>query len=148
MTSRRRWWLILTGMTGLLFLAGNFAGCEPEDWILAVDCGECFDHKPDSAALIVYLSINEENPAVPLTIFRGNADGEVDWRDTATSEEFYLEAAIWKEYTVRAEYLSGSKPVVAYDSDKMTLKDYGEDCGDPCYVIKGGIFNLQLREIP
>jgi hypothetical protein len=130
----------------LLTLTGHFSSCEPEDWLGNVDCNECFGYKPDSAKLIVYLTINGENDSVPLTIFEGETDGRVDWQDTATSGEFYLDAAVGVTYTVRAEYRSGSRTIVAFDSDRMTLKDYGEECGDPCYIIKGGIFNVQLLE--
>jgi hypothetical protein len=133
--------------TGTLFmLTGNFTACEPEDWILSVDCNECFGYEPDSAKLIVYLTLNAENDSVPLTFFEGDSNGRLDWQDTATTEEFYLNAATGVTYTVRAEYRSGGQTILAFDSDRMILKDYGEDCGDPCYIIKGGILDLRLLE--
>jgi hypothetical protein len=135
-----------TGIFLLMILAGQFAGCEPEDWIIDVDCNECFGSQPDSAALIIRLTINKENPAVPLTFYRGSTDGEIDWLDTATTAEWYVDAEVWTEYTVKAEYRSGSTYVIAFDSDQMTLSDFGTDCGDPCYIIKGGIFDVELRE--
>ena len=42
----------------LVLLAGNFMGCEPEDWMFAVDCNDCYGNQPDSAKLIVYLTID------------------------------------------------------------------------------------------
>ena len=129
----------------LIFLAGNFVGCEPEDWIFEVNCNECFDARPDSAKLIVYVSISAENDSVPLTFYRGTSTGEVDWQDTATTSKFYLDAAVGSTYTVKAEYRSGYKTIIAYDADEMKLSDYGEDCGYPCYIIKGGIFDVRLK---
>jgi len=146
MNKRNRLWYMAASMMILLLAAGNFTGCEPEDWIGNVDCNECFGYQPDSAKLIVYLTINPENVSVPLTFYRGDYGGEVDWQDTATREEFYLDAKIGSTYTVRAEYRSGANTILAFDSDKMTLEDRGSSCGDPCYIVKGGIYEIKLLE--
>jgi hypothetical protein len=133
---------------GLLVLfSGKFISCEPEDWMFQVDCADCYGYKPDSANLIIHLSINAENDSVPLTFYRGNfEDGEIDWQDTATTEDFYLYSKINSYYTVRATYRSGSRIIEAFDGDKMTLYDGGDECGSPCYIVKGGIFDLRLVE--
>jgi len=131
----------------LLLMSGNFMGCEPEDWRFEVDCNDCYDYQPDSAKLIIYLTINEENDSVPLIFYKGAyEDGLIDWQDTATSKEFYLYSEIATEYTVRATYKSGQKTIVAFDADKMELTDSGAECGSPCYIVKGGIFDLRLIE--
>ena len=88
--NRTVWFTILALV--LLFLAGNFAGCEPEDWVGDINCNECFGFQPDSAKLIVYVTIRPEQDSVPLTFYRGDSMGEVDWLDTATTNEFYLDA--------------------------------------------------------
>ena len=157
MAIHKRFWYTGVMTVFMLIIAGNFCGCEPEDWIIDTDCGECFEYRPDTVALIVNLTINAENPAVPLTFYTGDVEldatgeiihGEIDWLDTATTTELYLDAAVGIEYTVKAEYRSGSNHVIAFDSDEMTLVDYGNSCGDPCYIVKGGIFDVQLRETP
>jgi len=131
----------------LLMFSGQFTACEPEDWVLAVDCGDCYDYRPDSAELIINLTINAENDSVPLTFYLGNyEDGLIDWQDTASSETFYLFSAMDKDYTVVASYNSGSQTIMAFDGDKMTLYDAAEECGSPCYIIKGGIFDVRLAE--
>lgn len=136
---------VLTAIT-LLFLAGNFSGCETEDWQGEVDCNECFSYQPDTAKLIVYLSIRPEQDSVPLTFYRGDYMDEVDWQDTATTNTFYLDAEVGTNYTVKAEYRSGTTSIIAFDSDKMTLSYYGSDCGFTCYIVKGGIFDVRLEE--
>ena len=98
------------------------------------------------ANLIVHLTINEENDSVPLTFYRGTAGNVVDWRDTATETEFYLKSEIGTVYTVEAKYRSGSETIIAYDSDKMTVSDFGADCGDPCYIVRGGIFEVGISD--
>jgi hypothetical protein len=131
----------------LVLLSGKFISCEPEDWMFQVDCADCYGYKPDSANLIIHLSINAENDSVPLTFYRGNfEDSEIDWQDTATTEDFYLYSKINSYYTVRATYRSGSRIIEAFDADKMTIYDGGDECGSPCYIVKGGIFDLRLVE--
>ncbi|RPI42562.1 MAG: hypothetical protein EHM46_05040 [Bacteroidetes bacterium] len=111
------------------------------------DCNDCYDIQPDSARLILYLTIDAENDSVPLVFFRGTIEtGEVDWRDTATGDTFYLYSEIDREYSVQATYNRGEKTILAFDSDKMKISDASEECGSPCYVVKGGIFDLRLQE--
>ena len=135
------------GILIMILVAGHFIACEPEDWVLTVDCGDCYDFRPDSAELIVNLTINAENDSVPLTFYLGSyEEGVIDWQDTATTEEFYLYSAMDKDYTVRAIYRSGEQSIMAFDGDKMTLYDAAEECGSPCYIIKGGIFDVRLAQ--
>jgi len=131
----------------LLVLSGKFTACETEDWVLEVNCSDCYGYKPDSANLIIYVSIDAENDSVPLTFYRGNyEEGKIDWQDTATTDEFYLYSKVNSTYTVRAQYHSGAKVIEAFDEDKMTYYNADEECGSPCYIIKGGIFDLRLLE--
>lgn len=146
MSSKKKTFLFSLITITLLLLAGNFSGCETEDWLGGVDCNECFGFKPDSAKLVVHLSIRPEQDSVPLTFYRGNYGDEVDWQDTATTNTFYLDAEVGTSYTVKAEYRSGSTSIIAFDADKMTLSYHGNECGYSCYIIKGGIFDLTLAE--
>jgi hypothetical protein len=131
----------------LVLVSAKFTACEPEDWLWSVDCNDCYGYSPDSADLIVRLTINAENDSVPLTFYRGSyEEGVIDWQDTATTEEFYLYSKINSSYTVRASYRSGNRIIEAFDSDDMNLYNAGEECGSPCYIVKGGIFDLQLQE--
>ena len=146
MNKQSRSWFLGGAAVILLVVTGNFTACETEDWILDVDCNECFGTRIDTAKLIVYLTINAENDSVPLTFYKGDSEGAVDWQDTAITAEFYLDAEIGPTYTLRAEYRSVSKTIYAYDSDEMKLSDFGNNCGDPCYIVKGGIFDIRLKE--
>ncbi len=129
----------------LVVLSGNFMGCETEDWVFEVNCDDCYNAAPDSANLIVHLTINSTYQSVPLTFYRGPYEnGEIDWQDTATSENFYLYSAVDQEYTVKATYSSGSETIIAFDGDIMVVNDAADACGSPCHVVKGGIFELQL----
>jgi len=129
----------------LLLAPGNFMGCEPEDWMISVDCNDCYGYLPDSANLIIYITIDEENDSVPITFYRGDyEDGEIDWQDTATTDEFYLFSEMNREYTVTAKYNSGEDTIIAFDKDEMFMDDAAAECGSPCYIVKGGILDLRL----
>ncbi len=130
----------------LLLLTGHFTGCEPEDRYFGVNCMDCITFRPDSTELIIYLTINPENDSVPVTVFEGNADGAIFRQDTATESTFYIMAEIGPTYTVMAEYHSGAKTILAFDEDDMFLSNHASECGDPCFIVKGGILDLQLIE--
>ena len=145
--SGKRFYIKLLALALLVLVSGKFTACETEDWMLTVDCGDCYGYKPDSADLIVYLSINAENDSVPLTFYRGSyEEGIIDWLDTATTKEFYLYSKMDANYTVRATYRSGNKIIEAFDADNMHLSNANNECGSPCYIVKGGIFDLRLLE--
>ncbi|MBN1132338.1 MAG: hypothetical protein JXR52_09040 [Bacteroidales bacterium] len=135
----------------IIFVLGLIAlikmvSCEPEDWMMT-DCNECFSYKPDSADLIIYLTINSENDSVPLIFYRGKQEeGNIDWIYTATSDELRLYSEVDQLYTVKATYRSGEETIIAFDADRMTILNANEDCGYPCYLIKGGIFDLRLMK--
>ena len=131
----------------LVLVSGKFTACEPEDWMLSVDCDDCYGYAPDSANLIIKISINAENDSVPLTFYLGNyEDGVIDWQDTATTEEFYLYSKMNSSYTVRATYQSGNQIIEAFDADEMKLYNANAECGSPYHIVKGGIFDLRLLE--
>lgn len=131
----------------LLAVAGNYLACETEDWSFEVDCNDCYEAVPDSANLIIYLTINQENPQVPITVYKGSFEqGIIDWRDTTDQSEYYLYSDMDTEYTVEATYRSGDQIILTYDGDHMFMYDAGDACGAPCYVVKGGIFDNRLME--
>ena len=139
------WKSIRLAVLLLVFISGNFLGCETEDWMPEVNCNDCYGYRPDSANLIIYITIDAENDSVPLTFYRGDYEnGEIDWLDTATTEEFYLYSEMNRDYTVAATYKSGDKTIVAFDADEMSLSDASADCGSLCYIVKGGILDVRL----
>ena len=146
-SSGKRLGIRLIAVTVLILFSGKFTACEPEDWMLEINCSDCYGFKPDSANLIVYLTINAENDSVPLSFYLCDyADGVIDWQDTATTDEFFLYSKMNSRYTVRASYRSGDRIIEAFDSAKMTLYNATAECGSPCYVVKGGIYDLRLAE--
>ncbi len=144
-TKRSNIKFVLVIILMVLMGPGSYLGCEPEDVNWQTDCGECFGSVPDSAKLIVYVTIDARYDSVPLTFYKGDfEEGAIDWQDTATTEEFFLDSEMDRTYTVRATYRSGNETIYAFDSDKMYIYDAAEECGSPCYIVKGGILDLRL----
>jgi hypothetical protein len=126
----------------LLTLAG---GCN-EYLGLTVDCNDCWGFKPDSADLLIYLTINQDHPEVPIVIYRGNfEDGEVDFVDTARESTYTLYSAVDQYYSVTAEYKVDGKTVIAVDGDVMKARDASSSCDFECWIITDGEFSLQLK---
>ncbi len=117
----------------LIISAVKFSSCETEDLNFYIDCDYCLDAIPEWDTLRVSVTINDENPFVPLEFYIGDYDGGiVDWIDTARSEEFWLVSEVDVNYSVKATYHMGDKIIVAVDSDKIKGVDGEGDCYAPC----------------
>jgi hypothetical protein len=111
-----------------------------------VDCSECFDYEPDTADLIIYVTLNDENPEVPIVLYRENVERNlVDWVDTVRESPYHLPSAVDQFYSVTAEYNVGGKKVVAIDGDKMKVKHVSESCDFECWIITGGYLKVELK---
>ena len=114
--------------------------------IPAFDCYDCFQNRPEWVDLNVTVTINSENPWVPLTVYVGDVeDGNVDWVDTAVSTRFRLDVKPDRYYSVKAEYKEGAKIIYAVDGDDVKLKKNTSDCDEPCYYQKGGYVDVRLK---
>lgn len=131
----------------LLVFSFNFSGCEQEDLAFNIDCDNCLDAIPDSADLIVRVTINGENPFVPLTYYIGDyEEGIIDFIDTTWTEERLLFSKVGVDYSVKAKYKRDGKPVIAIDGDRLRTVDGSGDCYPPCYFIRGGTLDVRLKE--
>jgi len=111
------------------------------------DCSECYQDKPEWGSLIVYVTLNDENPSVPLVVYIGDMEeGNIDWYDTATSKEYYVPVKPDDYYSVVAKYKRGDQTVLAVDGDKFKLKYSENQCDAPCYYFKGGYIDVRLRD--
>ncbi len=120
--------------------------CDQDVFVFDVNCDECYVIKPDSAELIVSVTINEENPYVPLVFYKGVVeDSIVDWVDTTRDETLYLLAEMDEFYSVEAKYKNGEKTIIAIDGDKLKTSRVSDVCDSDCWVIKGGILDVRLK---
>ena len=129
-----------------LVLSFNISGCEQEDLAFNIDCGNCLEAIPDSADLKVTVTINDENPFVPLTFYVGDyEDGDIDYIDTTWTEELFLFSEVGTEYSVKATYQKDGETIIAIDGDKLRVVDGSGDCYSPCYFIRGGTLDVRLK---
>ena len=126
----------------LLTLAGS---CN-EYLGLTVDCDDCWGFRPDSADLIINLTINSSHPEVPIVVYRGNIESrQVDWIDTVRETPVYLYSAIDQYYSVTAEYKVDGKTIIAVDGDEMKAKDATSSCDFECWIVTDGNFRVDLK---
>jgi len=130
----------------ILAVSIKFSGCEQEDLDFYIDCDDCLSNPPDTADLIVYLTINDENPYVPLVLYLGDyEDNVIDYIDTAYEETHYIPSEMGIDYSIKAIYQKDGEPFVAIDGDKLRTVDGEGECYPPCYVIRGGTLDLKLK---
>lgn len=109
-------------------------------------CSNCFQSKPEWVRLNITVSLNSENPYVPLVVYIGNVeDGNVDWVDTSYNTNYWVEVRPDRYYSVRAEYKEGLKTVFAVDGDDIKLAENTTDCDAPCFYPKGGYLDVRLK---
>lgn len=133
----------------LLFALLHITGCErerPSD-IGVIDCSQCYQVKPEWVRLNVLLTINSENPFVPLSIYVGNVeDNALDWQDTSYSKNYWVDVKPDRYYSVKAEYKKETKTIFAIDGDKVKLDLLTTDCDQDCYYQRGGNVDVRLIE--
>lgn len=124
------------------------SSCERDEPVNAgdVDCYECYNPRPEWMKLNVKVTINDQNPEVPLTIYIGNVeDGNIDWVDTTNTNSYWVGVHPDQYYSVKAEYKDGSNTIFAIDGDKIQLKYSEDSCEEPCYYAVGGYIDVQLK---
>lgn len=112
----------------------------------------CFDYcdpeKPDSAYITIKVTINGQNPYVPVVLYRDkfNPDKQlvIERVDTARVENFMLRVSVNQYYSVEAKYISGNKIIYAVDGSIFdTYKQEG--CDNTCWRVAGGPLDVRLK---
>ncbi|MFC2098949.1 hypothetical protein ACFLSP_04305 [Bacteroidota bacterium] len=131
---------------GLVLIGISLAGACEEYIGPEVNCDDCFYEKPDSADLVIHLTINDNHPEVPIVLYRGNVeDKQVDWVDTARETPFYIYSKVGQLYSVAAEYKVDGKKIIAIDGDGMKAKHVSDACDYSCWVVTGGYLKVELK---
>ena len=144
---RRKAFTLLELIIVIIISSLKITGCEQEDLDIYTDCDNCLDQIPDSADLWIDLTINDENPLVPLEFYIGDyEDGEIYRVDTVDEEFIALPAEIGTYYSVKAKYQVDGKTLYAIDGDKLKVVNGDEECGPPCYYITAGTLDVRIKE--
>ena len=132
--------------SGFFFLLIALGGACNEYLGPNVDCDDCWTYEPDSANLIINLTINNKHPEVPIIVYRGNIEsGQVDWIDTVRETPYYLYSAVHQYYSVAAEYKVDGKTVIAVDGDEMKVKNASGSCEWACWIVVDGDLRVDLK---
>lgn len=130
-----------------LFLAIAVLSCLDEINLSGIDCSECYPIRPENGELIIRVTINEENPEVPITVFRDRIEtGRLRLRDTAYEKTVYIEVPLNHYYSVKAGYKVGNDSVFSVDGDEFRTHRITDQCDSTCWIVKGGKFNLRLKD--
>jgi len=123
------------------------SGCERNESWESFDCSNCFQDKPEWGPLKIKVTINNENPSVPIVIYRGDIESnDIEYTDKADHSDYTVDVPPDKYYSVTAEYKTGGKTIFVVDGDKLKVKKNVKDCDQECYYFKGGYFDVRLRE--
>jgi len=116
-----------------------FVDCENYDYY------DCDQNEPTQGELSVELTINSENPAVPVVIYLGNFEERDTVLDTIlTTSELKYNLDVDHRYSATATYHSGDKTIVAVDGDDMEKKS-SKVCSATCWKVKGNILDIRLK---
>lgn len=104
----------------------------------------CDTVQPSEASIYVKLTINDDNPFVPLQVFTGNASDSVLYLvDTAYSDNISWSLPVDQRYSVVAKYRQGNRTILAVDGGKISSSSF-TNCGETCYTTENLDLNLKL----
>jgi hypothetical protein len=131
-------------------ISSAIVSCKDTSTDNSVDCStynysDCNSVQPFTGNMHVKLTINGENPAVPLTIYRGKLeDGVIILHDTVSESIYDTLLPIDSYYTVTAKYTKGSSTIIAVDGDKISSSNT-VTCDSTCWSVKAGSVNVRLK---
>lgn len=130
----------------ILFLLLTVNACSEKIFTAGVNCEECYREKPDSADLVIELTINDNYDFIPLTVYKNEVENnEVEWVDTAYESPFYLLVPVNKYFSVAAEYINNDGKIIAIDGTKIRIKRVSGECDEDCWIIEGDDLNVKLK---
>lgn len=130
----------------LIILVLFFSACkDSSEDCTDTDYSSCNTTEPTEGELKVVLTINAENPAVPLFIYKGKIEaGELLSVDTAESSFYSVILPVNEYYSVAAKYKSGSRTIYAVDGDKIKRKS-SVMCDSTCWRVIDAKVNVKLK---
>lgn len=121
--------------------------CDKEFVFHEVDCSNCYPFRPENSELIIKVTINNENQAVPIEIYRDKIEsGRLRLQDTVTKNKVYIEVPLNHYYSVIAKYKVGNDSVFAVDGDRIKTQRVTDQCDTTCWIITGGKYDVRLKE--
>jgi hypothetical protein len=137
------------GIVLFLILLSIFLPSSCEDSIILVDCNKCYSLKEVSNgySIEIKITINNENVAVPITLYRGDIDnGEIISEEISSSTTYYTKLLEFgTHYSAIAKYSHNGRTIFAVDGKMLKKKYEKSSCDNPCYVVQGDVLDLRLK---
>jgi hypothetical protein len=118
-----------------------------------VNCYECIPYVkatgPDNGLVTIKVTINNENPTVPIVIYDGKFKGTstdavvLDTIVSLAKDTFRL--PIGPYYSAKATYKSGTKIIHAIDGEALKKQKSVGVCDVTCWTIYGGNIDVRLK---
>lgn len=106
------------------------------------DCGNCEGIEPYFGQINIELTINSDNPKVPIEIYKGKAENNLLYStDTLSSVSSSISVEINHFYTVKAKYKSGARTIVSVDGDDVK----SIACDSACWGVQNGNIDVRLK---
>jgi hypothetical protein len=104
---------------------------------------ECEHQRPTHGILNISVTINSENPSVPVNVYRGDFEsGILILSDTLNINEVEYILPI-NEYSATAKYISGQDTIITVDGGEISA-ELTEYCGEYCWEVHDADFDLEL----
>lgn len=131
----------------ILVVATIFTPSSCEDFKLSVNCDECYISLPNKYSIKINVTIDEENPFVPITFYEGKIDdGKIIDTDTIYATPYYSILVNFDHYySAIAKYSHKGRVIYAVDGRKLSKKLDKSSCNNSCYVINGDELDLRLK---
>ena len=132
-------------LAGVILLSS----CSADQILCAIDyalCLDCHEYEPDYGILSIRLTINAQNPEVPIVLYQGDVERyNVLGVDTVSVERISYELEVDNIYTVTALYSRDQDTVLVIDSDWVsTYEVEDEDENEKCWKVEDGNVDVRL----
>lgn len=130
----------------ILFSLPIIITCQEKIFTENINCEECYQEKPDSADLIIELTVNDIFSIIPLIVYKNNVeDNDIEYIDTAWGSPYYLYVPVNARYSVAVEYIEDSAKIIAIDGTHLKIKHVRSACDKNCWVIEGQDMDARLK---
>ena len=116
----------------------KFEDCTDQDY------ANCDTEIPQTGRITILLTINQENPAIPVRVYEGNfEDGRLVRVDTLRIRTFNYFLTPEKDYSFTATYKDGASTIMAVDGGRIKVSTY-RMCELRCYNLNNPEIDLRL----
>jgi hypothetical protein len=107
---------------------------------------DCVETKPKTGFLRIELTIDAQNPSVPLCVFRGDMErNDIVCQEAVTATRASYELDVDQYYAVSAQYVCGMDTILVVRGDRISAKT--EEYRDAtCWTVEDAKVDARLRQ--